>query len=183
MAEPITFLHLSDLHITPPGRLVHGIDPLPQVRRVLGRIRALDVEPAFVVVSGDLTDDGSAESYEVFREVLRQIGDGDTPVLLALGNHDDRATFRRVVLGQEDGEDEQPYCYGQTIDGLRVIVLDSVIPGATAGALGSAQLARRRHRRDRSHRRAPRVLAGRVVDGAHLRSARRRRRRPGLRSS
>ena len=141
MAEPITFLHLSDLHITPPGRLVHGIDPLPQVRRVLGRIRALDVEPAFVVVSGDLTDDGSAESYEVFREVLRQIGDGDTPVLLALGNHDDRATFRRVVLGQEDGEDEQPYCYGQTIDGLRVIVLDSVIPGATAGALGAAQLA------------------------------------------
>ena len=137
MAEPITFLHLSDLHVAPPGQLVHGIDSLKQIRRVIARIRGLAVPPAFVVVSGDLTEDGSAMSYEV----LHQIGDGDTPVLLALGNHDDRATFRRVVLGQEDGEDEQPYCYGQTIDGLRVIVLDSVIPGATAGALGSAQLA------------------------------------------
>jgi 3',5'-cyclic AMP phosphodiesterase CpdA len=141
LASPLTFLHLSDLHIMPPGQTVHGLDPLAHMERVLARIRALDVTPAFVVVSGDLTEDGSPESYEMLQELLREIGSGDVPVLLALGNHDDRDAFRRVVLGQADVDGGEPYCHGQTIDGLRVVVLDSVIPGETAGELGTAQLA------------------------------------------
>ena len=141
MASPITFLHLSDLHITPPGQRVHGIEPLPQMRRVLDRIHALEPPPSFVVVSGDLSDDGAVESYEVLQGLLREIGGKDTPILLALGNHDDRAAFRRVVLGQEASDDQQPYHHSQTIAGLRVVVLDSVIPGQTAGELGAAQLA------------------------------------------
>jgi 3',5'-cyclic AMP phosphodiesterase CpdA len=141
LAEPITFLHLSDLHLAPSGQLVHGIDPLLQMQRVIERIRTLDVVPAFVVVSGDLTDDGSDESYQVFKALLREIGNGHVPVLLALGNHDDRSAFHRVVLGQEDADGGRPYCHGQTIEGLRIVVLDSVIPGETAGALGEKQLA------------------------------------------
>jgi 3',5'-cyclic AMP phosphodiesterase CpdA len=73
--------------------------------------------------------------------LLREIGNGHVPVLLALGNHDDRSAFRRVVLGQEDGDGGRPYCHGQTIEGLRIVVLDSVIPGETAGELGEKQLA------------------------------------------
>ena len=141
MAEPITFLHLSDLHLAPPGQLVHGIDPLGQVRRVRERIRRIVPPPAFVVVSGDLSEDGSPESYEVLNGVVREIGDGDIPVLLALGNHDERAAFRRVALGETGSDEGRPYCHGRTIDGLRVVVLDSVIPGETAGELGAAQLA------------------------------------------
>ncbi len=141
MANPITFVHLSDLHIAPPGRVVHGIDPLPQVHRVIERIRALDVAPAFAVVSGDLTDDGTAESYVVLKGLLEEIGNGNTPVLLALGNHDDRAAFRRVVLEDARVDDREPYCHSRTIAGLRVVVLDSAIPGETAGELGAAQLA------------------------------------------
>ncbi len=141
MTAPTTFLHLSDLHLVAPGQRVSGIDSLRQVRQVLARIDRLAVAPAFVVVSGDLSDDGSAASYEVLKEVLAELGAGDTPVLLALGNHDHRATFRRVVLGQERVDEWEPYCYSQRIDGLRAIVLDSTIPGEDAGALGAAQLA------------------------------------------
>ena len=137
----ITFLQLSDLHLAPPGRLLAGIDPMQQMRGVLARIEQLDVSPTFVVVSGDLTDDGSGESYEVVKGVLKQLrGEGnDAPVLIALGNHDDRATFRRVILGQEGGG-QGPYHHSQSIDGLRVIVLDSSIPGEVGGALGTPQL-------------------------------------------
>ena len=137
----MTFLQLSDLHLVPPGRLLGGVDPMRQLRSVLARIERLEVAPAFIVVSGDLTDDGSAESYEVVNEVLSELGDGGTPVLLALGNHDDRATFRRVVLGEERADDQDPYYHSRLIDGLRVIVLDSTIPGEAGGALGAAQLA------------------------------------------
>jgi 3',5'-cyclic-AMP phosphodiesterase len=139
----ITFLHLSDLHFVPPGQLSAGIDPMQQTRGVLARIAQLDVSPAFIVVSGDLTDDGSADSYEVLKEVLQELGNvnGETPVLLALGNHDDRVTFRRVVLGVEQSGDQGSYHYSQLIDGLRVIVLDSSIPGDVGGALGTSQMA------------------------------------------
>jgi 3',5'-cyclic AMP phosphodiesterase CpdA len=137
----ITFLQLSDLHLAPPGQLLAGVDPMRQMRDVLARIKQLDVAPAFIVVSGDLIDDGSAQSYEVVNEVLKELGAGATPVFLALGNHDDRAAFRRVVLGEERSDHQGPYHYSQLIDGLRVIMLDSTIPGAVGGALGATQLA------------------------------------------
>ena len=137
----MTFVQLSDLHLAPPGRLIAGVDPMRQMGSVLARIERLEVAPAFIVVSGDLADDGSAESYEVVNDVLTGLGSGVTPVLLALGNHDDRATFCRVVLGENRIDDQGPYCHSQLIDGLRVIVLDSTIPGDVGGALGEAQLA------------------------------------------
>src|SRR5829696_1310111 len=137
----MTFLQLSDLHLAPAGQHVVGIDPLRPLQQVLARITQLAVAPAFIVVSGDLTEDGSAEGYAVVKAVLSELGGGGTPVLLALGNHDDRATFRRVVLGAAHADDQDPYCYSRLIDGLRVIVLDSTIPGEAGGALGAAQLA------------------------------------------
>lgn len=137
----MTFLHLSDLHLTPPGRLLTGIDPMRQLRAVLARMARLAVAPAFIVISGDLTDDGSAASYAVVNEVLTELGEEGTPVLLALGNHDDRSSFRRVVLGEEGSDGAGPYCFSRLIDGLRVIVLDSTIPGEASGALGTGQLA------------------------------------------
>ena len=139
----MVFLQLSDLHLAPPGTLVVGIDPVRQMRSVLARIERLDVAPAFIVISGDLSESGTAESYEVVNAVLAELGGQDKapPVLLALGNHDDRATFRRVVLGEERADDLGPYFYSWLIDGLRVIVLDSLIPGQPSGSLGAAQLA------------------------------------------
>jgi Icc protein len=105
LAAPTTFVHLSDLHLAAPGNLVYGIDSARQVRAVLARVARLDVAPAFVVVSGDLSEDGSAASYELLTGLLDEIGAGQ-PVLLALGNHDDRMQFRRVALG-EAGSDGQ----------------------------------------------------------------------------
>ena len=138
---PMTFLQLSELHLASPGTLIAGVDPMRQMRSVLARIERLQISPAFIVVSGDLTDDGSVAGYEAVNEVVAELGGGVTPVLLALGNHDDRATFRRVVLGEEPGDDQGPYYHSRLIDGLRVIVLDSSIPGDIGGALGTAQLA------------------------------------------
>ena len=48
----MVFLHLSDLHLVPPGRLLAGVDPMRQLRSVLARIERLEVPPAFIVVSG-----------------------------------------------------------------------------------------------------------------------------------
>jgi 3',5'-cyclic AMP phosphodiesterase CpdA len=141
LSRPTTFIHLSDLHLTAPGKLVHGIDSWGNVEQTLARIRRLSEKPAWVVVSGDLSEDGSAQSYEVLNGVVRDLEADGIPVLLALGNHDARGTFRQVVLGETGNDDAQPWCFSRQINGVRVIVLDSVIPGETGGALGETQLA------------------------------------------
>ncbi|MFN8590323.1 MAG: metallophosphoesterase [Thermomicrobiales bacterium] len=140
VAAPITFVHMSDIHLTTPGQLAGGRDS-PRRNGLLQRIQRLETPPAFIVISGDLSDDGSIASYEVLKQVLAESVAPGIPVLLALGNHDHRAHFRQVVLGETSPDPEARYCYSRLIDGLRVIVLDSVIPGEDGGVLGEAQLA------------------------------------------
>lgn len=141
MADKTLFVHMSDLHLVTPGELANGIDSLANARQVLQRIRALSVPPAFILISGDLSNDGTPESYEVLNGFLEEIDETGTPVVLALGNHDDRANFRRVVLGETASDEGAPYHHVREIDGPRVIVLDSLIPGEPQGRLGDEQLA------------------------------------------
>ena len=140
MSTPTTFLHLSDLHLTGPGQLVHGIDSRQNVAKVLAHIRALDVKPAWIVVSGDLSDDGSDASYQALRAIVDEFAAEGVPVLLALGNHDQREPFRRIVLGEPAPDADHPYHYSREIDGVRIVVLDSVIAGEDFGAVSDAQL-------------------------------------------
>jgi Icc protein len=143
LAGATLFVHMSDLHFVPLGELANGIDSLANARKVLQRIRGLSVPPAFILISGDLSNDGTAGSYEVLNGFLEEIGETGTPVVLALGNHDDRANFRRVVLGEGErvGNQVERYFSSKTLDGLRVIALDSMIPGDARGRLGEEQLA------------------------------------------
>lgn len=97
-AQPLRILHLSDTHLSAPGVLHHGaVDTLEATRRVLDACAVLP-PPDVVVVSGDVSDDGSVESYEAARDVVggwaHARGAG---VVLAAGNHDQRGPFRRVL--------------------------------------------------------------------------------------
>jgi 3',5'-cyclic AMP phosphodiesterase CpdA len=137
-----TFVQLSDTHILPTDDArLFGLDPSAGLRAVLARVRELEVAPAFFLVTGDIANGGEAASYERFREHLAEIEGFGVPVLLGLGNHDARVPFRQVVLGQADASDEtQPYYYSRIVAGLRILMLDSRIPGEADGALGRDQL-------------------------------------------
>lgn len=141
MSAATMFIHLSDLHLAPRGEPVNGFDPARQMRLVIARINELDMTPDFIIVSGDLTNDGLPASYELVADLLDELAGPDIPVLMGLGNHDDRANFRRTVLGHSGEPDDTPYFHSRSIAGLRVIVLDSTIPGDEDGVLGPEQLA------------------------------------------
>jgi 3',5'-cyclic AMP phosphodiesterase CpdA len=106
---------------------------------VIAEIRDMAPRPAFVVISGDLVNSPSIAAYQRVRAVVAEL-EGIAPVLLGLGNHDDRALFRHVVLDGA-GEPTAPYRYVTTIGGLRVIMLDSTVAGEVGGRIGSDQLA------------------------------------------
>jgi len=140
----ITFIQLSDTHFYPAGATApHGLDPAANLRRVADWVETEGLDPSFFLISGDLSNDGDPESYRHFATALRALeGRFGVPILLGLGNHDRRGPFRRLVLGEPVGDDDQtPYYYSRQVGGLRVLMLDSLLPGEIDGELGAAQLA------------------------------------------
>lgn len=84
-------LILTDLHITEAGQTIIGLDPLARLQSVLSAAVEAHPDAAFVLMMGDLTHHGTSTQYARLREVLETC---PIPVLLMIGNHDRRATFR-----------------------------------------------------------------------------------------
>ena len=140
----VSFIQLTDLHFPPrPEDRPYGADPVGNLRRVVARMREMAVHPCCILVSGDLTEDGRPASYRLVKTALAELrAVFGVPVLLGLGNHDRRIPFRQVILGEATAADEhERYYYSTRIGDLRILMLDSLIPGELHGELGSAQLA------------------------------------------
>lgn len=141
MNTDFSFFHFSDIHLTPAGELFSGRDTYALALAALDEAQKLETQPAFIIISGDLsTDETRAEGcYLQLNALLDEIKTRfAAPIFLAMGNHDERAAFRRVALHQP--ESAEPYFHAQTVKGLRVIVLDSLVPGKTRGFLDAPQL-------------------------------------------
>ena len=129
-----SFVHLTDLHFADPaGASWLGLDTGQRLRQVLEAIRSMAIQPLCFVVSGDLVNGASAANYEMLRSGLDALDRFGVPVILALGNHDDRLLFRQIILAQEGGDPGAPYCATHSIGPLRFIVLDS--KGGTGGPI------------------------------------------------
>lgn len=144
----IRILHLSDTHFAGDGGRHYGVvDTAQHLRRALSHVAHLTFD--LVVISGDVSQDGSEASY-------RQVRDAVTPwalargarTVFAMGNHDVREAFRAVLGdGQPDADErslpgidlDRPVASVVDQDGWRVVVLDSSVPGAGYGSLGTDQ--------------------------------------------
>jgi 3',5'-cyclic-AMP phosphodiesterase len=130
---------ISDLHFLPKGTLAFGrVDVAGCLERAIDHLNVLHPRPDGVLITGDLTNDGDAA---VWAELMATLGRLDAPIYPLPGNHDDRelmrAAFARLELLPADG----PLCFAVDLGPLRLIGLDSLIPGDPAGRLGPEQLA------------------------------------------
>jgi 3',5'-cyclic AMP phosphodiesterase CpdA len=130
--------HLSDLHLRPVGVPAYRVAETNKLfARAVDALLALEPRPDAVVITGDLTDCGLVEEYEVLAEQLARL---PMPVHLVLGNHDRRDTFREV-FGDTEGAAEGFTGFDVDVAGVRVIGIDTVIPGASFGMLCETRLA------------------------------------------
>lgn len=128
-----TILQLTDPHIGADWR---PSDPLDTLRAVLAEVRALPQRPALALVTGDLAGGGEPEDYARLAALLdEELG---LPLHVLAGNHDDRAALRSHF--DVGGEGADPIQYAIERDGLRVLMLDTTIPGEDAGSLDDARL-------------------------------------------
>jgi len=126
--------HLSDPHLV---TVAESPRPGAALRRAFDRMLALDPRPDQVVLTGDLADHGQPAEYEALRVILDAV---PLPVLLATGNHDDRAALLAVFAGTDHlaGTDTTHYVVESAESTLAV--LDSLVPGEPGGRLGPGQL-------------------------------------------
>jgi Icc protein len=133
-------IQISDVHVTAQGMLHDFVDSLANLKWILSAVELGGAPPDLLLFTGDLADKGEAEAYERFRSTVEPYAQRmGVPVMYIPGNHDTRTPFREHLLGwaaNEDAIDQVLWC-----DGLRVIGLDSTVPGSHHGELDDAQLA------------------------------------------
>jgi 3',5'-cyclic AMP phosphodiesterase CpdA len=135
-----TIVHLSDTHLLAGNRpLGAGIDTEANLVAMLERVERIPGVDA-LVFTGDLTDLGETEAYRRLRELVEPVAERmGAPVIWVAGNHDERPELRRDLLGDEPSQ--EPVTGVWDLGGLRLIALDSSVPGWHHGELGERQLA------------------------------------------
>ena len=132
-------VHISDTHLLDGRRLFGSINSDTPLRRLLERLVASGQQVDALVFTGDLADRAESGAYLRLRELVEpfavQLG---APVVWVMGNHDEREPFSEVLFGgPATAEPQDRVC---DLDGLRVIALDTSVPGYHHGELTPAQL-------------------------------------------
>jgi 3',5'-cyclic AMP phosphodiesterase CpdA len=132
--------HISDTHLLGEGRALYGKVPVEQrLASLLARLEACPIVPDALVFTGDLTDLGEADAYRRLRAVVDPVATRlGAEVVWVMGNHDERAAYAALLF--DEGETDAPQDRVHDVRGLRVISLDTTVPGYHHGEITSSQL-------------------------------------------
>lgn len=130
----VKLIWMSDLHYQADGDVL-GEDPRARLDAALGMIAAHHGDAELVVLTGDLANHGGPEHYAALAARLATL---PMPVLPLVGNHDDRAALAAHLPWPAGLEGFAQYAVD--LGDARLVCLDSLIPGETAGALCPARL-------------------------------------------
>lgn len=135
-----TVAHLSDPHLLADGVRQYGVvDTEAGLLRALDRLRQVTPAPQALVFTGDLADRAEPAAYARLRALVDPVAaDLGAVVVWAMGNHDERAAYSRELFGAAS---EEPQDRVYDVAGLRIVALDTSVPGYHHGDLTEGQLA------------------------------------------
>lgn len=131
-SSSVLLVQLSDSHLfaEADGTLL-GMNTRESLAKVIDVVLAEQPAIDFIIASGDISQDGSVESYEAFRTVSGRIA---APVRWFPGNHDELPQMEQVA--GRSGLLEPIIDTGH----WRITLLDSAVSGSVPGFLEPAQL-------------------------------------------
>jgi 3',5'-cyclic-AMP phosphodiesterase len=131
---------ISDLHVRPDGSLYADEVPSNAMAvAAINHVNSLVPRPELVLITGDIVDGGTDEEYRVARRILAPL---ELPYLVIPGNHDERTAFSRAFADHTYlpvGEGALNYSFDA--HPLRIVGLDSTVPGHHHGDIDPASLA------------------------------------------
>lgn len=109
------------------------------MRQAFEQLARLGVKPEAIVITGDLADLGEPDAYTRLRGIVepaaKELG---AQVVWVMGNHDERGPYSQGLFDGDDTDAPQDRVYD--INGLRIIALDTTVPGYHHGTVTDAQL-------------------------------------------
>ena len=139
-AASMLVCQISDLHIKLPGKLSYRqVDCAAMLSRCVEEILRLPQRPDLVIATGDLVDFGLPGEYAHLGQLLAPL---PMPLYLMPGNHDERGALREAFPDHAYLRQWQPFVQYAIEDWpLRIVALDTVIPGQGGGELCEERLA------------------------------------------
>jgi Icc protein len=87
----VLIAQISDLHIAEADNYMRKfVDANAKLAAAVDYLNAMQLRPDVVLATGDLTDHGWPEEYDLLAAILAEL---DIPLLLIPGNHDERGPF------------------------------------------------------------------------------------------
>lgn len=128
----VLVVQLSDSHLfaEADGQLL-GMQTRDSLKAVVDLVLAEQPDIDLVLATGDLSQDGSVESYQAFRAESDRL---DASKRWIPGNHDE---LREMAIGAQGSEFLDPVV---DIGNWRITMLDSAVPGSVPGYLEDKQL-------------------------------------------
>jgi 3',5'-cyclic AMP phosphodiesterase CpdA len=131
-----TILQISDTHIIADGKLVSNVlDTACSLDALVQRIHEARVEIGEIdalLVTGDISEDGSAQSYERFKSLIAPL---NLPLFIIPGNHDAREAMRTAFISDDLFPHAGYLNWHQKIGDINLIGLDTLIEGEGGGLL------------------------------------------------
>ena len=130
---------ISDTHLTVKGTNAYGVAPVAEnLVSCIEHINRLIPMPDLVLVTGDITYSGRLEEAELALELLNIL---NCPFYVIPGNHDSRDNLWSVFGGAACPSSFQGFL-NYVIDEypIRLIALDSIVPGEPGGEVCSTRL-------------------------------------------
>ncbi|WP_309614938.1 phosphodiesterase [Salinibacterium sp.] len=133
-------LHLSDTHLLGGGNSLYGtVNSELHLRQLLDQLEASGGRPEAIIFTGDLADKGEPDAYDRLRALVEPVAARlGAQVIWVMGNHDDRTSFRERLFAEPPST--RPVDRVYDVNGLRIITLDSSVPGHHHGEVTGAQL-------------------------------------------
>jgi Icc protein len=129
---------ISDMHVKADGELLYRrIDTAGYLERAVTHVNALDPRPDIVIATGDLVEGGKPEEYARLKRLLAPLA---MPVHLIPGNHDARDALREVFPDHAYLPRTGFLQYTIEDQPVRLIALDTLVPGKGYGALCAERL-------------------------------------------
>ncbi len=124
---------LTDTHLfATPDQEMMGVKTAETFQQVLEHLKKLNPQPDIILLTGDLSQDETPESYQYLKQELTPL---NIPTYWIPGNHDNLLTLQQNLTG--DPIDSEKFFQ---VGSWQFILLNSVIPGRTDGELSETQL-------------------------------------------
>lgn len=134
----ITVAHLSDPHLLIDELQYGSVDTVANFRATMERLAQVATPPQALVFTGDLADKAQPEAYRTLKEMVEPVAaEFGAQVIWTMGNHDERASYSKELFGEESLTNQDRV---YDINGLRIIALDTSVPGYHYGEITEDQL-------------------------------------------